>query len=87
MPKFEIEQYELHISKYEIEAASPAEAIAGLFAGKAESVDNSQVYIDTADECGIPVDENQELVEELHKLGISIGEHIIPSIASVKEVK
>lgn len=36
---------------------------------------------------GLPVDENAELTEELIELGVSVGEHVIPSIRSIAEIQ
>lgn len=87
MPMYEISQYELHIQKYQIEAADEAEAIVKLLDGEADPVDNGQEYIEVADDFGMPVDENRELAEQLHKLGVPVGEHVIPSIRSIEEVE
>ena len=85
MPTFQIEQYEICVTKYQIEAASEAEAIAKLFDGGADAVDNSHEYIETAEQCGLPADEHQELAAELRDLGVPVDE-IIPSIRSIEEV-
>lgn len=82
---YEIEQYEICVTKYRIEAASEAEAIAKLLDGGADAVDNTHEYIETAEDCGLPVDEYQQLAAELRALGVPVGE-IIPSIRSVEEV-
>ncbi len=87
MPTFEIEQYELHMMKYRVEASNEAEAIKKLFDGEGEPVDNSLEYIEVADDFGMPVDENRELANELHELGVSVGEHIIPSIRAIESVE
>ena len=87
MPVYEIEQYELHSSMYRVEANSEAEAIAKLLYGEADPVDDSLEYIEVADDFGLSVDENRELAEQLHQLGVSVGEHVIPSIRSVDEVE
>lgn len=87
MPVYEIEQYELHSSKYRVEASSEAEAIAKLLYGEADPVDDSLEYVEVADDFGLPVDENRELVEKLHKLGVPVSEHVIPSIRSIEEVE
>jgi hypothetical protein len=86
MPIYEVEQYELHSAKYRVEATSEAEAIAKLFAGESESVDNSLEFIEVADDYGLPVDEFPELAEALHEQGIRVGEDIIPSIRSIEAV-
>jgi hypothetical protein len=87
MPKFRIEQYELHVLKYEIEAATEAEAIVKLLDGEAEPVDGSLEFVEVAEDFGLPVDENRQLAEELSALGVPVGDHIIPSIRNIEEVE
>ena len=87
MPTFEIEQYELHTSKFWVDANSEGEALAKLFAGEADPVDQSQEFIEVADDYGLPSDDFPELVQELARLGVSgIGE-VIPSVRSIDEVR
>jgi hypothetical protein len=86
MSIYEIQQYELHAMKYRSEAPSEAEAIAKLFAGEAEPVEQSQDMIEVADDFGLPVDEYRDLAESLRDLGVSVGDTVIPSIRSIKEV-
>ena len=83
---YEIEQYELHSMKYRVEATSEAEAIAKLFQGEAEPVCQSMDYIEVAEDFGLPTDEYPELAEALRKLGVSVGDRVIPSIRSIEEV-
>jgi hypothetical protein len=85
MPTFEIEQYELHAMKYRVEAATEAEAIALLFAGEAEPVEQSQDMIEVANDYGLPADEHRELADALRKRGIPVAA-VIPSIRSIEEV-
>jgi len=85
MPIFEIEQYEICMTKYRVEASSEAEAIAKLFDGGADAVDDSHEYIEVAEDCGLPADEHQELAAELRSLGVPVDE-IIPSIRSVEQI-
>lgn len=87
MPTYEIEQYELHVQRHTVEAKNEAEAIAKLFDGKADPVDNSLEYVEVADDYGLPVDLNQELADALRNLGITIGDDVIPSIRSCEEVE
>ena len=86
MPMYEIEQYEICITKYRVEASSEAEAIAKLFDGGADTVDNSHEYIEVAEGCGLPADEHQELAAELRNLGVPVDE-IIPSIRSIEQIE
>lgn len=85
MPLFQIEQYEIHITKYRVEAKDEAEAIAKLLDGKADPIDNSLEFVEIADDFGIPVDENRALAEKLRKRGITVGNDIIPSIRKIEE--
>jgi hypothetical protein len=85
MATFEIEQYELHVQKYRVEADSEAEAIAKLLDGEAEAVDNSLEYIEVAEDFGLPAEEHRDLANALRDRGVSIGE-VIPSIRSIGEV-
>ena len=87
MPIFEIEQYELHATTYRVKAKDEAHAIARLYQGEADPIDNSLEYVEVADEYGLPVDQNQELAEQLRNLGIIVGEHIIPSIRTIEKVE
>ena len=73
MPKFEIEQYEIHTQRYRVEADSEAEAVKRLFDGEAIAVDDGLEYIEVAEDVGLPVEEYRELADELRKLGESIG--------------
>lgn len=82
MPKYRIEQYEIHAMTYEVEADSEAAAITKLLDGEAEAVDDSLEYIEVAEDFGLPVDECRELADELRELGVPVGEHLIPSAAS-----
>ncbi len=86
MPTFQIEQYEMCVTKYRVEASSEAEAIAKLFDGGADAVDDSHQYIEVAEDCGLPADEHQDLAAELRSLGVPVDE-IIPSIRSVEQVE
>ena len=86
MAIFEIEQYEIHSLTYRVEAENEAEAIAKLLDGDAQPIDDGQEFIEVAEDFGLPVDENRELAEELEARGVTVGEDIIPSIASIRMV-
>ena len=86
MPKFEIEQYEIHTQRYRVEADSEAEAVKRLFDDEASAVDNGLEYIEVAEDVGLPVEEYRELADELRKLGESIGEDVIPSIRAIERI-
>lgn len=87
MPEFKIEQYELHVMKYRVQAENEAEAIVRLLDGEAEAVDNGLEYIEVADDFGLPVDEHRELAAQLTASGVPVGEHVIPSIRSVEQIE
>ena len=86
MPTYEIEQYELHTSKFRVEADSDAEAIAKLFDGEGEAVDQSLEFIEVADDHGMPVNEFRALTTLLRDLGVSVGNDVIQSIRTIEEV-
>ena len=87
MPLFEIEQYELHVMSYRIEAETPAYAIVKLLDCEAEPVDNSQEYIEIADERGLLVADHPDLAAKLRTLGVPVDDRIIPSIRCVSVVE
>jgi hypothetical protein len=87
VPRFEIEQYEIYVSKYRVEAESEAAAIQKLFDGENEPVDDSLEYVEVGEDIGLPVDEYRQLAEELRALGVSVGEDVIPSIRSIEEIQ
>ncbi len=86
MPNYEIEQYEICLTKYRVEASSEAAAIAMLLDGEAEAIDNSHEYVEIAEDCGLPADEHPELAAELRALGVPVHE-IIPSIRTIEKVE
>ena len=83
MPEYEIEQYEIHVSKYRVEANSEAEAVATVLGGRGEPVDNSQEYVEVCEDRGLPADEHQDLADQLRAMGIPVDE-VVPSIRSVE---
>jgi hypothetical protein len=87
MPIFEIEQYELHTATHRVEAKDEAHAIARLFNGEADLIDNSLEYIEVADNYGMPADQNQTLMKQLRNLGIAVGDGIIPSVRTITKVE
>lgn len=83
MPLFEIEQYQIHSVKYRVMADGPADAIVRLLDGESKPVDGTLEFIEIAEDIGLPVDECDDLGNELTKLGVPVGEHFIPSIRSI----
>ncbi|TWU41868.1 hypothetical protein [Novipirellula artificiosorum] len=86
MPLYEVEQYEIHSTKYRVIADSPADAIAQVLDGEADQIDDSMEFIEVADDIGLPLDEYDELAEKISKLGVPVDEHFIPSIRSISAV-
>jgi hypothetical protein len=88
MPTFEIEQYELHLTKFQVEADDETDAIAKLFLGQGEPVDNSTELVQVADEYGMSLDDNRDLADRLFDRGVIKPEDIIiPSIRSITQVE
>ena len=83
MKVYEIEQYEIWTQKYRVKANSEAEAINKLYDGKAKAMDNELEFIEVLDNCGMPEDENRELVGELAKFNINCRD-IIPSVRRIE---
>ena len=67
-------------------APSEAEAIAKVFRGEAEPVDQSQEFVEVADDFGLPAEEHRDLAQALRALGVSVDDAVIPSIRSVEQV-
>jgi hypothetical protein len=86
MPTYEIEQYELCVMRYRIEAADEPEAIARLFDGQAEPVDDSQDFIEIARDRGLPAGDQQDLAASLRARGVTV-DGVIPSIRSIEQVE
>lgn len=88
MPKYEIEQLEVYVRKYTVEAEDETEAIIKLFDGEALPVENSLELADVCDDRGLPVDEYPQLAEELCEASImSADQTVIPSIRSIRQVE
>ena len=85
MERFEIQQYELHFTTYEIDATSVAEAIKRLLEGDGEKEDGPE-FVDICDRVGMSLNDDPELADELRKLGVRLHGTIIPSIRSVRPV-
>jgi len=83
MARFEIEQYELHVVTYEVEARSAAEAIERVLDGDGE-MSNGSEYVGTCDQTGMSLEDAPELAEELRKLGVRLRGCVIPSIRSMR---
>ena len=87
MPVFEIEQYEIHAHKYQVEATSAAEAVQKLFAGGAKPVNDGIDFIGVCNDLGLPVQYYPDLANQLRSLGVTVETAVIPSVRSIGEVK
>ena len=92
---FEIEVYELHSSKYTVEAENIHEAIEAHQNGESEPVDESTEYIESADEYGREIDQNsfdcskKDIAELRRELGVNNAARdkvFIPGIRGVQKV-
>jgi hypothetical protein len=81
MPSYIIEQYEIHSSKYEVEADNIRDAISKMEDGDAVLVDMNTEYIEIPDNIGMSVDMLDE--KDFNSLEIPEGE-FIPGIRSIK---
>ncbi len=86
MPTYKLEQYELHAMCYRVEAGSETEAVIKLLDGDADPVEQSQDFIEVAEDYGMPADDFPELVEALRRRGMHVNENFIPSIRSIDVV-
>jgi len=85
MPEFIVEQYELHVQQYTIEAADRADAIIGVMRGEGTMVENGCEFVESAERY------HRELVElnedERKKLYEHFGSHtVVDTVRAVEEV-
>ncbi|MCE9553068.1 MAG: hypothetical protein K8T91_06775 [Planctomycetes bacterium] len=85
MPRYLIEQYEIHSQSFRVDAENEALAIKKLFDGQAQPEDNGLEYIEVANDLGLPADTYPDLAKELRELGIDTDD-VIPSIRDIIEV-
>jgi hypothetical protein len=52
MPKYQVEQYEIHVSRYIVEADTEGQAISAIYNGGGELVNTE--YLETAENLGMP---------------------------------
>ena len=86
MPTFRIEQYELHVAAYTVEARDKAEAILKVLNGRAKMDDDGLEYVEVAGDYYQPTldlteDESEKLATKGHPLNEDDG---VPSIRSVE---
>ena len=87
MPRYRIQQYELHTQEFDVEAQSEAKAVLKLYQGAATPVDGGLELIEVCDDYGLSVDEHPELAAKLAALGVRVGSAVIPSIHSIEQVE
>lgn len=81
MPTYIVEQYELHCTRYRVEAKDRGEAIRKVFDGDGEEVGGT-LYIDTDDTRGMPL--NHLTKSECRTLELDEMSDFVPSIRSVE---
>jgi len=86
MPKYLVEQYEIHAQAYRVEADNEAMAILNVLEGRAAATNDGPEYIEVATDLGLPADDYRDLAKELAKLGVD-ADDIIPSIRDIVEVE
>ena len=86
MRTFEVEQYELHVQKYRVQAKNEAEAVVKVWEREAQPVEGSIEFIEVAADLGLSTANNREIAEELVRLGHTVRQEVIDSIRSVEEV-
>ena len=82
---YHVQQYELHISTYEVEARGVVNAIRRVLDGDGSLIEPSPELCGVLDDRGIPVEEGSELAKALQELGVPMIESKIASICSVKK--
>jgi len=86
MATYAIEQFELYVQGYLVEADSEADAIARFFCGEGKQELTSIEYAGISNDRGLSLAERPDLASDLMDLGVIKGdETIIPSIRSVRE--
>jgi isocitrate lyase len=87
MHDYKIEQMQVYLRTYQVQAASEAEAVIKVFDGEAGSADDSVELIDLCDERGLCAADHPDLADELRKAGIMTDQVVIPSIRSIEKVE
>jgi len=82
---FEIEQYELHVMTYRVEADTPGEAVVKLLQGHGEPLDDTLEFIEVCHDKGIAADSAPDLATHLRQAGIELGGGVVPLIPTVRE--
>ncbi len=86
MPRYRIEQYELHTMAYKVEASDEAEAIAKVFGGESEPVDGSLEYIEIPEAYGMPTEHlAPAVIKRLHELSYPCKDYVA-GIRCIEEI-
>ena len=86
MPKFQVEQYEIRVRTYDMVADSAAEAVAQVLRGDVDLTTGTAIFVEIAEDCGLPVEPYPDLAEALRQCGAIRQEEIIPSIRDVTQI-
>jgi DNA-binding Lrp family transcriptional regulator len=88
MPLYAIEQFEIYVQGYLVEADSEADALERFFRGEGTQDLTSIEYAGISNDCGLSLPECPDLASELLDRGVIKGnDTIVPSIRSIREVK
>ncbi|HUQ72129.1 MAG TPA: hypothetical protein VM165_21565 [Planctomycetaceae bacterium] len=71
---------------YDMVVASAAEAVAQVLQGDLELTDGTAVFVEIAEDCGLPIETYPDLAEAPRQCGAIGQEEIIPSIRHVTEI-
>ena len=86
MATYAIEQFELYVQGYLVEADSEADAIARFLRGEGKQELTSMDYAGISNDYGLSLAERPDLASELLDRGVINGDDIIvPSIRSIRE--
>ena len=82
--KYEIEHFELHVGRVEVEARSIGEAIARFIDGQGAMYAGSE-YLGPCEEKGISLKSHPELAEQLQDFGVEL-DSIIPAVRTIRKL-
>jgi hypothetical protein len=86
MPKFIVEQDEVHTFKYTVEAKNRGEAIAKVLDGDGEAMDGGSEFVENADNLGMSTRKlTKEEMDSLEENGFDFSDKV-ESIRSVEQI-
>lgn len=85
MASFEIEQYELHVMTYKVEAANHADAIVKLLRGHGEPLDDTREFVEVCLDKGMTADSVPDIATIVRQAGVEMGGTLVPVIPSIRE--